>query len=156
MADGVRDLGHRFLKPEIQWADELLSNIEQGEDTTNLAEAKVVAALKARIEEVQADDWALNLAQKEEFTCGIPGQRRILRRGSVESLSLDSTKAECGSVKCCATAGITSRTSYRMNDCGPQPGGLRFTFLNEPSCAVAEPLLRRIAHRAAANPVLVR
>jgi hypothetical protein len=81
IADGVRDLGHRFLKPEIHWADELLSNIEKGEDTTNLAEAKVAAALKARIEEVQAEDWALNLAQKEEFTCGIPGQCRLLRRG---------------------------------------------------------------------------
>ena len=72
--DGVRDLGHRFLKPEIQWADELLSKIEKGEDATNLAEAKVVVALKVRIEEAQAEDLALNLAQKEEFTRGMPGQ----------------------------------------------------------------------------------
>jgi hypothetical protein len=33
------------------------------------------------LEEVQAEDLALNLAQKEEFTRGMLGQCRILRRG---------------------------------------------------------------------------
>jgi hypothetical protein len=79
--EGARDLGHRFVTPEIQWADELLSKIEKGEDTTNLADAKVVAALKARSKEVEIEDLALNPARKSKFTWGMLGQCRILRRG---------------------------------------------------------------------------
>jgi len=78
---GVRDMGHQFLMPEIQWADELLGRIGRGEDTTSLADAKVVEALESRIKHVQAEDAALNLAQNDKFTWGMLGECRILRRG---------------------------------------------------------------------------
>jgi hypothetical protein len=74
--DGIHDLGHRFLTPEIQWADELLSKIEKGEDTTNLAEAKVVAALEAKTEDLESDS-----SRQRKFSWGMLGQCRILRRG---------------------------------------------------------------------------
>jgi hypothetical protein len=78
---GVQDLGHRFLQPELQWADELLSKVNKGEDTTDLAEGKVVAALKARMQEEQGQDLAQDPSQKSEFYWGMLDQFHILRRG---------------------------------------------------------------------------
>jgi hypothetical protein len=77
---GVRDLGRRFLTPELQWADELLTKIAKGEDTTTLAEVEVVEAVKALIRETQAEDKDLGL-DPSEFSWGMLGQYRVLHRG---------------------------------------------------------------------------
>jgi|GEM_PF-1256027 hypothetical protein len=78
---GVRDLGHRFLDPEIHWADELLSKIAKGKDTTNLAETKVVAAVKAQIKKVQAENSALDPSLGSKFSWGLLDDYHILQRG---------------------------------------------------------------------------
>lgn len=97
----------------------------------------MVAALKARIEEVPAEDLALNRAQKEEFTRGMLGQCRIRRRwqlGEFE-LALDEGRVRCSYV---LRNGGHYFTDVLVEDFGQQPGGLRSTFLNERSRAVAE------------------
>jgi hypothetical protein len=70
--DGIQDLGHRFLEPELQWADELISKIEQREDTTLVANAQVVAALK---------DCMQVPSHEGGFSWGMLAGCRILRRG---------------------------------------------------------------------------
>ena len=42
---GIRNLGHRFRQPEIQWADQVLSTIASGADASRLADRKVIDAL---------------------------------------------------------------------------------------------------------------
>jgi len=88
---GVRNLGHRFLKPELQWADELLSKIEKGEDTTNLADGKVVEVLKARIREGQAEDdaQARDTSEKTKFSWGMLGKCRVFGRGQRGAFDLE-------------------------------------------------------------------
>jgi hypothetical protein len=80
---GVRDLGHRFLQPEFQWADDLLSTIEKGKDATNLADAKVVKTLKDHIREVQAEaaDRAQDASEKTEFWWGMLDRCVVIHRG---------------------------------------------------------------------------
>jgi hypothetical protein len=85
---GVQDLGRRFLKPEFQWADELLTRIENGEDTTNLAETKVVEALKAHIRDVQAENKNFVL-EPSKFSWGMMGECHILRRGQHGAFDLE-------------------------------------------------------------------
>jgi hypothetical protein len=75
---GVQDLGHRFLQPELQWADGLFSKIDRGEDTTGLADAKVVMALKARMQEAQSQQVA---GYGKGFYWGMLDRFRVLRRG---------------------------------------------------------------------------
>ena len=78
---GVRNLGHRFLQPEIQWADELLSKLTKGEDATNLAGAKVVDALKALMHEMPEAEDGSHASGKKAFSLGLLEGVRVLRRG---------------------------------------------------------------------------
>lgn len=78
--DGVQDLGHRFLQPELQWADELLSKIKTREDTTSLADEKVVAALKAEEEGARESP--------DKFYWGMLSHYRVLRRGQQGAFEL--------------------------------------------------------------------
>jgi hypothetical protein len=78
--DGVQDLGHRFLEPELQWADDLFSKVDKGMDTTELAEPVVVAALKARMQEEKVQhppDPSLG----PDFYWGMLDRCRVIRRG---------------------------------------------------------------------------
>lgn len=77
--DGVEDLGHHFLQPELRWADELFSKIDEGADTRDLAAVRVVTALKARIAEVRAEYSAQHPSWG--FSWGMLDQCRVLRRG---------------------------------------------------------------------------
>jgi hypothetical protein len=78
---GVQNLGHRFLQPEIQWADELLSKLTKGEDATNLAGAKVVDALKALMHEMPEAEDGSHASGKKAFSLGLLEGVRVLRRG---------------------------------------------------------------------------
>jgi hypothetical protein len=51
---GVTDLGHRFLQPELQWADELLTTVGKGENTTEIARSDVVEKIKAAQQKMRA------------------------------------------------------------------------------------------------------
>jgi hypothetical protein len=79
--DGVHDLGHRFEDPEIQWADELLSKIAKGKDTTDLADPKVVATINAYVKKVQAEEKALDPSPGSDFSWGLLDKYHILQRG---------------------------------------------------------------------------
>jgi hypothetical protein len=79
---GVKDLGHQFLQPEFQWADELLSKIDGGDGAAGLADAKVSADLKEWISSAptQAGD-PVNPPGQAGFSWGMLGYLRVLRRG---------------------------------------------------------------------------
>lgn len=79
--NGVHDLGHRFKEPEFQWADELLSKVENGEDTTGIADADVVAALKKEALDEQTQNPPSNPSEKEKFSWGMLSDCRVLSRG---------------------------------------------------------------------------
>jgi hypothetical protein len=80
---GVQDLGHRFLQPELQWADELLSKLNNGADATSIADSRALEALRARIKELQAEDAHAGVPPSEAagFSWGMMGECRVLRRG---------------------------------------------------------------------------
>lgn len=80
---GVKNLGHRFLQPELQWADELLSKLNSGTDATDIADPSVLEALRARIKELQAEEASAGLAPSDaaEFSWGMLGDCRVLSRG---------------------------------------------------------------------------
>jgi hypothetical protein len=78
---GVEDLGHRFLQPELQWADELLSKINKGPDVTSLADGKVLDALNARIRRGQEEARNLTHQPDAAFFWGMLDGCRVLRRG---------------------------------------------------------------------------
>jgi len=88
---GVEDLGHRYQQPEFQWADELLSKIEKGQDTTDLADRKVVNSIKAQIREEQAQIAAepQDSSEKPEFSWGMLDRLRVLQRGPRGAFELD-------------------------------------------------------------------
>jgi hypothetical protein len=70
----------------------LLSKIETGEVTTNLAEARVVAAWKAGMKEVHAEDLALNLAQKKGSPGACSAHAAFCGGSRVENSRLDSNE----------------------------------------------------------------
>jgi hypothetical protein len=76
--DCVQDLGRRFEKPELQWADDLFAKISKGEDVSGSANTVTVEALKTRIQEKIKDNATLGI---KSFTWGDLWQCRILRRG---------------------------------------------------------------------------
>jgi hypothetical protein len=89
---GVDNLGHRFLQPEVQWADELLSKLNKGDDTTGIADPKVAGILKARIDEAKTERAPANKSsssKKREFSWGMLGECHVLRRGQRGSFVLD-------------------------------------------------------------------
>jgi hypothetical protein len=96
-ADGIEDLGHQFLQPEIAWADELLSRINRGEGVTDIAEERVARILTARVREGQTD--AADRAQPSDqsavsFSWGMLGSYRILSRGQRGAFVLAVDEAE--------------------------------------------------------------
>ncbi len=96
-ADGIEDLGHQFLQPEIAWADELLSRINRGEGVTDIAEERVARILTARVREGQTD--AADRAQPSDqsavsFSWGMLDSYRILSRGQRGAFVLGVDEAE--------------------------------------------------------------
>ncbi len=85
--DRIKDLGRRFLKPAFQWADELLTKINHGEDTTTLAAKNVSAALKERIRQIKAENKSLGSGgddhdrDNDSYIWGMLGGCTVLRRG---------------------------------------------------------------------------
>jgi len=88
--NGVQDLGHRFLKPEYQWADELLTRVNKGTDATSLANPKVLEALKTKISDLRAIDSQVEGLELEptESPWGMLSLCRVLRRGKVGAFVL--------------------------------------------------------------------
>jgi hypothetical protein len=92
--DGVQDLGHRFLTPEIQWADELLSKIEKGEDASGLAGPEVIAALKAETEDAKSEDLELDPSRQRRFNLGMIERCRVVHRGQQGAFEIDLDEAK--------------------------------------------------------------
>ena len=92
---GVRDLGHRLAQPEIGWANELLSKMTKQEDTRNLANAKVVDALKPLMHETPSEaSCGIERSGTKVFQLGMLEAVRILgrgRRGSFVLVGDDAT-----------------------------------------------------------------
>jgi hypothetical protein len=88
-AKGVQDLGHRFVKTEIQWADELFSKISKGKDTINIADARVAATIRTRMQEIQKqmqdEHPSMDLSS---FFWGELWKCKILRRGQSGAFEL--------------------------------------------------------------------
>jgi hypothetical protein len=90
--DAILDMGRRFEKPELQWADELFSKIHKGDNVSDIADAKVTEYLKKRMKEVQSEtlkripSWDPNW-----FSWGELRECKILHRGQrgAFELSLD-------------------------------------------------------------------
>jgi hypothetical protein len=78
---GIHNLGHRFLQPEIRWADEVLSTISKGEDATNLADAKALDALRHLMQEGPKAEDRSHPSRKLELSLGLLEQVHVLRRG---------------------------------------------------------------------------
>jgi O-phosphoseryl-tRNA(Cys) synthetase len=91
--DGVKDLGHRFLDPEIQWADELLSRIAKGKNTDDLAELNVVTAVKAQIKKVKAEFAAVGLSS-HDFSWGLLDGYNIIERGQEGTFEVDTNEGQ--------------------------------------------------------------
>ena len=91
---GVRNLGHRFFRPEIQWADKLLSRLTKQEDATNLANSKVLDALKALMHErPEAEGGSARPSGRMEFWFGLFEGVRIFSRGPRGSSLLTTDEA---------------------------------------------------------------
>ncbi len=89
---GVKDMGHRFLKPEYQWADELLSRFYSGQGTSNLANGGVVTALRKKMEEIRRENARFNISDSE-FLWGMLGECRVFRRGDKGKFELKLDEA---------------------------------------------------------------
>jgi len=99
----VQDLGHRLLQPEIGWANELFSKMTKAEQTGNIADANVVNALKALMEERPAEAGSgIERSGTKVFQLGMLEAVRILRRGQRGSFVLVADEA-------------TLQFSYRLN-----------------------------------------
>ena len=72
---GVENLGHRFVHPELKWADQLLANIGDGRDTAKLCAPNVRDVIEAWTRKARAD-WG------DDFSWGMFGDYRVIdRRG---------------------------------------------------------------------------
>jgi len=89
----VQDLGRRFLKPEIKWADELLTRIARGEDTNSVASAQVRAKIESAIQEIKTDNTKYDI-KPEDFSWGMLGGCRVLRRGENGAFILELDEAK--------------------------------------------------------------
>jgi len=97
--DGVQKLGHPFLRPEFQWADELLTKVQTGEDTSDLASSTVAEAVKARLEQVQQEMKEFETEdtksdEKSLYCCGMLDHLRVLRRGPAGAFELALDEAQ--------------------------------------------------------------
>ncbi|MBZ5646587.1 MAG: hypothetical protein LAN37_05115 [Acidobacteriia bacterium] len=91
----VQDLGHRFLQPEMEWADELLSKISAGADTAGLARPDVVSTIKRVMQEISSENQQPNESEKEDrFYWGMLNTFRSIKPGQhgVFELALDEAR----------------------------------------------------------------
>lgn len=90
--DGVNDLGHKFLHPELQWTDELLSKINKGTDVTDIAHPGVVKAIRSAMQEIQLGRQPSAESEKDHlFYWGMFGGFRRINPGAFQ-LSFDDAK----------------------------------------------------------------
>jgi len=82
---GVQDLGHQFRTPEFNWADQLLSKVEKGENVSDIANPKVVSALQGYIHSESAADPSGDRG----FNWGMLDKCRIISRGNEGAFVLD-------------------------------------------------------------------
>lgn len=77
--EGVDDLGHRFVNPEMKWADDLLSAIGNGKDASEMARPQVIEAIKSAMAEVaKTDTQPAETKEPNPYTWGMfAGFRRI-------------------------------------------------------------------------------
>jgi len=97
--DGVRDLGHSFLTPEIHWADQLLSTIAAGRDASSQATPAVISTLK-----------------KNQAGWGMLDSVRVIRRGERVMFEVKTDEG-------------TLRLSYIRYNTGPYFTSARFDSL---------------------------
>jgi hypothetical protein len=65
--DAVRDLGHRYLNPQVAWLDALLSAVAAGRDAKGLASPAAIAQVTAEWkEDFQAEDAQVRSELKEQ------------------------------------------------------------------------------------------
>lgn len=105
---GVQDLGHRYLKPEYQWADALITAIAAKQDASQMAAPEVIRTLQEIVEQsreearkLEEEEAKQNPSSKPEpaatdnyFTLGMLDECRVLRRGhtGVFVLKTDDTE----------------------------------------------------------------
>ena len=87
--EGVQDLGHRFVDPEIQWADELLTRMAKGKNTDDLATGDVVTAINGQIKKEKADFVAAGLSPND-FSWGLLDGYNIIKRGQEGVFEVDT------------------------------------------------------------------
>jgi hypothetical protein len=89
--EGVEDLGHRFVNPEMQWADDLLSAVGSGKDASGMARPQVIEAIKsAMAESAKGDTQPAETKESNPYAWGMfAGFRRIGK----ESFAMDFDEA---------------------------------------------------------------
>jgi hypothetical protein len=88
---GVKDLGHRFLNPEMQWADKLLSAIAEGKDVSEMARPDVVTAIKSTMAEITKENAQQSEPEQPSlFSWGMFGD---FHRNSQGTFSIDFDEA---------------------------------------------------------------
>lgn len=96
--NGVQDLGHRFQKPEFQWADELLLRAQNREDAKDLATQSAIEAVQAQIrerqKEIDAEPKEPEEKHETEYYWGMLGGLRVFQRGKEGSFQLDLDEAQ--------------------------------------------------------------
>src|SRR5205823_8756521 len=77
----VENHGHQLLQPEVQWADELLSKLDAGEDVRRFASPKVIDALRVRIRKEEAEVRKLVPDSDDIGFSWMLDECQVLRRG---------------------------------------------------------------------------
>ena len=76
----VKDLGHRFLNPQVAWLDALLSTVAAGHDATGLASPAAIAEVRSEWkEDFQAEDAQVRSELKEphsDASDGAPAEKQ--------------------------------------------------------------------------------
>jgi len=96
---GVTDLGHRFLQPELKWADELLSTVAKQEDAASIGRPDVVTTIKSAMEASRLS--CRRLAPRLMLAAGSPGAcstafaETVRVRLNCRSMKRGSSSATC-------------------------------------------------------------
>ena len=79
---GIENLGHHYLQPEYQWVNELLAQIRDGKDSSEIAATQVTEAIHGRMLELEEEYKKLEeSAGNIPFSWGMFEPVQILRRG---------------------------------------------------------------------------
>jgi len=78
--DGVQNRGHRYLQPEIKWADAFLSKLDKGDETDDLASDRVRAAIESAVKGIKDENAKYGIAP-DQFSWGMLGECRVISRG---------------------------------------------------------------------------